>query len=168
MHGIFRKLLVLLAGALLLACDQQGQLLGEAGLNRLAKGISTEADVRMVMGQPDTVREEEGGARTLEYPTGPEGVRTWMFAIDRDGKLQDYEQVLTLQNFARIQPGLEREAVRRMLGKPGGVTQFRRQNEEVWEWRFVDGVDTRTFNVHFDIGSGKVKQTSITEVHTPG
>jgi hypothetical protein len=122
----------------------------------------------MVMGKPETVWEEEDGTRTLEYPKGPEGARTWMFIIDRHGKLQDYQQVLTMQNFARIQPGMPKDDVRRLLGKPGGIVQFRRKNEEVWDWRFLDGVDTKMFNVHFDMSTGKVTQTSISQHHIPG
>jgi len=168
MPATFRKFLLLVASLLLFACDQSGRPIEEAGLNRLGKGVSTEADVRMVMGQPHTVWEDDDGTRTLEYPKGPEGVRTWMFTIDRYGKMQDYRQVLTLENFSRIRPGMSQDDVRRMLGKPASVVQFRRKNEEVWDWRFLDGVDVKMFNVHFDIGSGKVTQTSMTQLHLPG
>lgn len=168
MPATVRKFLLLCASMLLLACDQQGRPIEEAGLNKLGKGVSSEADVRMVMGQPDTVWEEDDGSRILEYPKGPEGARTWMFSIDRFGKLQDYRQVLTRENFARIQQGMSRDEVRRLLGRPGGTVQFKRKNEEVWDWRFLDGVDVKIFNVHFDMGSGKVTQTSITEQHLPG
>ena len=91
-----------------------------------------------------------------------------MFTIAPDGKLRDYQQVLTQENFSRIQPGMSRDDVRRLLGQPGSVAQFKRKNEEVWDWRFLDGVETRMFNVHFDMSSGKVTQTSIMEVHLPG
>ena len=168
MQANFRKLLLVAASFLLFGCDQSGRPIEEPGLNKLGKGVSSEADVRMVMGKPETVWEEDDGTRTLEYPKGPEGPRTWMFIIDRHGKLLDYQQVLTPQNFARIQPGISRDDVRRMLGKPGNVAQFRRKNEEVWEWRFLDGVNTKMFNVHFDMGTGKVTQTSISEQHLPG
>lgn len=168
MYRHLHKLLLLAASIFLFACDQSGRPIEESGLNKLGKGVSSEADVRMVMGKPETVWEEEDGTRTLEYPKGPEGARTWMFIIDRHGKLQDYQQVLTMQNFARIQPGMPKDDVRRLLGKPGGVVQFRRKNEEVWDWRFLDGVDTKMFNVHFDMSTGKVTQTSISQHHIPG
>lgn len=158
---------IVFAGALA-ACDQQGQPVEQFGLDKLAKGVSSESDVRLVMGQPETVWEDDDGTRLLEYPKGPEGARTWVFTIDQYGKLQDYKQVLTEENFARIQPGMARDDVRRMLGKPRQVTQFKRKNEEVWDWRYLDGVTAKSFNVHFDITSGKVKQTSTTEDHFPG
>lgn len=146
--------------ALLSGCDQQGNFTEQVGLDRLAKGVSSEADVRLVMGQPETVYEEDDGSRSLQYPKGPEGARTWVFVIDKSGKLQDYKQVLTPENFARIQPGMSKDAVRRILGKPRTVVPFKMKNEEVWDWRYLDGVDTKFFNVHFNMSSGKVTQTS--------
>src|SRR5687768_9137809 len=152
----------LLAGLLALACllwlgacDRGGRPIQEFGLDKLAKGVSTESDVRGVMGQPDTVWEQEDGARTLEYPKGPEGVRTWMFDIDRSGKLSDYRQVLSEATFGAIRPGMSRDEVRRMLGRPKSVAEYRLKNEEVWDWRYHDPTNTpRFFNVHFDKGTG--------------
>lgn len=159
-----RRIMFLLGISMLsLACNRQGQPIEEFGLDKLAKGISSEADVRMLMGQPDTVWEENDGRRTLEYPKGPEGVRTWFFYIDRNGKLQDYQQVLNDENFARIKTGMSKDEVRRMLGRSRTVVQFKRKNEEVWDWRYLSGGTMRFFNVHFDITSGKVTQTSSSD-----
>lgn len=143
------------------ACDRNGNPIQEFGLDKLAKGVSTESDVRGVMGQPNTVWEQDDGARTLEYPKGPEGARTWMFDIDRDGKLKDYRQVLSEANFGTIRPGMSRDEVRRMLGRPKSVAEYRLKNEEVWDWRYLDPTNTpRFFNVHFDKATGRVTQTS--------
>jgi outer membrane protein assembly factor BamE (lipoprotein component of BamABCDE complex) len=160
-----RSLILLLAGLLLFGCDKQGRPIEEFGLDKLERGVSTEGDVRSVMGQPEIVREEESGERTLEYPKGPEGVRTWFFTIGKDGKLRDYKQVLTEENFARIKPGLSKDEVRRMLGKPRSVVQFKLKNEEVWDWRYLDRQmqTPRFFNVHFDMTSGKVTGTSSSD-----
>jgi outer membrane protein assembly factor BamE (lipoprotein component of BamABCDE complex) len=153
--------LALLVGAVLLfGCDKNGNPIQEFGLDKLEKGVSTEGDVRTVMGQPDTVREETDGSRTLEYPKGPEGARTWMFVIDSSGKLRDYMQVLTEENFARIAPGMSKEEVRRRLGRPRSVVPFPRMNEEVWDWRYLSGTSARLFNVHFDMTTGQVKRLS--------
>lgn len=154
----------LCAAILMLAgCDNQGRPVEEAGLDRLAKGISSESDVRMVMGHPEVVWEDESGRRTLQYPKGPEGARTWSFVIDRDGKLQDYEQILTPENFARVSPGMSKQEVRQLLGKPKSIVQFRLKKEEVWDWKYLDGSATKFFNVHFDIETGKVSRTSTSE-----
>lgn len=165
MKRTIRYLVLLLSSLAAFACDKQGRPIEEFGLDKLAKGISSESDVRMVMGQPETVREESDGSRTLEYPKGPEGARTWMFTIDRDGKMQDYRQVLTQETFARIQPGMSKDEVRRMLGKPRTVVQYKLKNEEAWDWRYLPspGTDARFFNVHFDMDTGKVTQTSSSD-----
>jgi outer membrane protein assembly factor BamE (lipoprotein component of BamABCDE complex) len=150
--------LLLLAG-----CDREGKPIEQFGLDRLARGVSTEAEVRMVMGAPDTVREEPDGSRTLEFPKGPSGHRTWMFVIGKDGKLSDYRQVLTEEVFATVNSSMSRDDVRRLLGKPRSVMQFKQKNEEVWEWLYLDGNKPRAFNVHFDIGTGKVRRTSSSD-----
>lgn len=145
-------------------CDREGRPLQEAGLDRLAKGVSTEAEVRMVMGPPDSAWQESDGSHILQYPKGPEGGRTWQFVIDPSGKLRDYEQILTERNFARITPGMTREQVRRILGRPKSVVPFQRKNEEVWDWRYlVDTGGTRFFNVHFDLRTGNVVRTSTSD-----
>jgi outer membrane protein assembly factor BamE (lipoprotein component of BamABCDE complex) len=160
-----RHAILLASTFLAFACDKQGRPIEEFGLDKLAKGISSESDVRMVMGQPDTVWEEEDGSRTLEYPKGPEGVRTWVFTIDNTGKMQDYRQVLTEENFARIRPGMSKDEVRRMLGKPRTIAQYKLKNEEAWDWRYRPSTspDPRFFNVHFDMGSGRVTYTSSSD-----
>jgi outer membrane protein assembly factor BamE (lipoprotein component of BamABCDE complex) len=146
------------------ACDRQGRPVQELGLDKLAKGVSTESDVRMIMGQPEIVWEEEDGSRRLEYPRGPAGHRTWFFVIGKDGKLKEYEQVLTEENFANIKPGMSKDTVRRMLGKPRSMVQFKLKNEEVWDWLYLQSGNTsRLFNVHFDIDSGKVTRTSSSD-----
>lgn len=164
MIRLLRYLLLLGASLLALACGKQGRPIEEFGLDRLTKGVSTEGDVRNVMGEPDTVRDEGDGSRTLEYPKGPEGARTWFFHIDSTGKLQDYQQVLTDENFARVRNGMSREEVRRMFGRPRTIMQFKLKNEEVWDWRYRSNGTPRFFNVHFDISSGKVVRTSSSDV----
>jgi hypothetical protein len=117
----------------------------------------------MVMGRPEIVLEEENGERTLQYPKGPEGARTWEFTIDKAGSLKDYRQLLTEANFARITPGISKDEVRRLLGKPRSIAQYKLKNEEAWDWRYLNGATTRLFNVHFDMSTGKVTQTSTSD-----
>lgn len=157
---------LLAAGAAVLGmgCDRNGNPIEEFGLDKLSKGVSTEADVRGAMGQPDSVRADGAGGLILEYPKGPQGVRTWMFHIGVDGKLSDYQQVLTDANFDKIQPGMTREAVRNLLGRPRTVVPFERKGEEVWDWKYQHVHEQRLFNVHFDLASGKVVRVSISEI----
>lgn len=153
--ALFTLLVLLTAG-----CDRQGRPVEEFGLDKLEKGISSESDVRMVMGKPETVWEEEDGTRALQYPKGPEGVRTWEFVIDKSGTLKDYRQLLTEDSFARIKAGMTRDEVRRLLGKPRTVVQYKLKNEEAWDWRYQATTEPRFFSVHFDVTSGRVTRTS--------
>lgn len=151
----------LISALFLAGCDKQGQPIEQFGLDKLAKGISTEGDVRAVMGPPDTVWEEEDGARIMEYPKGPEGARSWMFRIDPNGKMQDYHQALTAENFAKVQPGMTKGDVRWLLGKPRSVVPYKLSGEEVWDWRYLaTNPGRQLFNVHFDMQTGKVKRVS--------
>lgn len=163
MAGYLHRIVFFCAVLLAAACDRQGRPVEEFGLDKLAKGISSESDVRMVMGQPETVWEEEDGSRALQYPKGPEGVRTWEFVIDKNGTLKDYRQLLTQDTFAQIKPGMSKDEVRRLLGKPRSIQQYKLKNEEAWDWRYQSGTDTRFFNVHFDMSTGKVTQTSSSD-----
>lgn len=163
MRALIRYVIAMVAMLLTFGCDQQGRPIGELGLDRLAKGVSSEGDVRAIMGTPETVWEEDDGTRMLQYPKGPEGARTWEFLIDSAGKLVDYQQILTEERFSRIKPGMGKDEVRRMLGKPRSIVEFKLKNEEVWDWLYQAATAPRLFNVHFDMTSGKVTRTSTSE-----
>ena len=176
-NGLGRRLAIAVLSSSILGlqgCDQQGferamkQLrdfwIAVKSDGELFKGVevgaSTEDDVRRQAGAPETVRETAQGGRRLEYPRGPEGATTWMVTIGAEGKVAKIEQVLTAENFARVRPGMDREAIRHLLGKPTRVHAFALKSEEVWSYRWWE---TRTergiFNVHFD-PSGVVATTS--------
>lgn len=162
MNNFLRALFSFVCGLLMFGCN--GRVVEDFGLEKLSKGISTEADVRSAMGEPAMIWPEDNGTRTLEYPKGPEGHRTFMVNLDAQGIFQAYTQVLTQQNFATIKAGMSRDQVRRILGKPRTIVKFGLKNEEVWDWRYLEGPTTeRFFNVHFDANSGTVTQTSVTD-----
>lgn len=157
---MIRSILCFLLSLLLFGCDKDGKPLQEPGLDRLERGVSSEGDVRAVMGKPDRVYEESDGGRALQYPKGPEGNRTWEFRLDRNGILVDYRQLLTEENFARIKPGMTRDEVLRILGRERTMARYARKNEEVLDWRYLSPFGDRFFNVHFDMATGRVTGTS--------
>ncbi|GIZ50095.1 outer membrane protein assembly factor BamE [Noviherbaspirillum aridicola] len=157
---MIRSILCFMLSLLLFGCDKDGNLLQEPGLDRLQRGVSSEGDVRSVMGAPDRVYEDSDGTRALQYPKGPAGTRTWEFLIGRDGRLVDYRQLLTEENFARIKPGMTREEVHRILGRERKIERYARKNEEVLDWRYLSPFGEQFFNVHFDISTGRVTGTS--------
>jgi len=59
---------------------------------------------------------------------------------------------LASKDFAAIKPAETTKAdVERMLGKPLLVTVFRNLNEEVWDYRYVEGAMPYAAEVHFDM-----------------
>jgi len=88
-----------------------------------------------------------------------------MLTLGPDGILKSMEQVLTPENFARVQPGMTRAQIRRLLGRPASVQLFERQQEEVWEWKEqtpLPSSDMR-FNVYFS-NTGEVTRTGRHEI----
>ena len=119
----------------LTACDPQR-------ISELKEGVSTEADVRDRFGAPENVWDEPGGARTFEYNRQPAGQVNYMITIGADGRMTALQQVLTQGNFARVQPGMGMDAVRRLLGKPAKVTRYALKQETEWEWRWMQPPNT--------------------------
>lgn len=138
----------------LVGCDPQK-------VSELEEDISTEADVRSRFGEPADVYMEPNGDRTLEYPRQPAGHANYMITIGRNGKMTSLRQVLNSANLAKVVPGLDRDQVRRMLGRPAKVQAYSLKEEEVWDWRFADGPEIKIFSVTFD-KSGQVVSTGIT------
>ena len=135
---------VLGAALALSACDPQA-------ISELEEGVSTEADVVQRFGQPERVWPEAGGAKTYEYNRQPEGLRNYMITIGADGKMSALRQVLTPDNFARVQPGMGVEDVRRMLGKPARQQALPLKHEVVWTWKFLQPPsETKAFSVSFN------------------
>ena len=140
---------------MLLGCDSQR-------VAELEVGVSTETDVRARFGNPVAIYEEANGDRTLEYPRQPAGQTNYMISIAPDGKLSSLRQVLTTANFERVVPGTSKEQIRRLLGLPARTQFYKLKNEEVWDWRFVDGHEAKVFSATFDSG-GSVVGTGIAQ-----
>jgi hypothetical protein len=151
---------LLCAAVLASACDPQK-------IAKLEEGVSTEDDVRAQFGEPEAVYEEADGARTFEYARQPEGQKNYMITIGTDGRMTALRQVLRPDVFTRIEPGMDKQNVRRLIGRAASMRVFELKNEEVWEWRFLDGAESKRFAVTFDTG-GKVVGTAITADNAEG
>jgi hypothetical protein len=144
-------------------------LMGLAGCDpqriaELEEGVATEADVRARFGQPEKIWDASDmastpqpgaaavpGARTFEYNRQPEGKVNYMITIGPDGKMSALRQVLSPQNFARVQPGMSMEQVRKMLGKPMKITPYPLKRETHYDWRYLNPPNTTMiFSVAFD------------------
>ena len=125
---VFMGLLASVMG--LLGCDPQR-------IQELEEGVSTEADVRAKFGEPEKVWDGANGVRIFEYNRQPAGHRNYMISIGLDGKMAALRQVLTPQNFAKVQPGMMMEDVRKMLGKPAKVVPYELKKETYYNWRYL-------------------------------
>jgi SmpA / OmlA family len=131
--GLFKKVVVLglLASLLGLAgCDPQR-------ISELEEGVSSEADVRARFGEPERVWDGANGVRIFEYNRQPAGHKNYMISIGTDGKMASLRQVLTPENFAKVQPGMMMEDVRKMLGKPMKVMPYELKQETYYNYRYL-------------------------------
>lgn len=157
--------LLLAAAALLSACDSQR-------IEKLEEGLSSEADVRKQFGDPVTITEKADGTKVMEYPRQPEGSTNYLITIAADGKMSALRQLLTPANFAKVQPGQSQDELRKLLGKPAKKHSYAmKPDEEVWDWRFMDGQVRKVFAVTF--GADKTVLRSETgedqrDTHTGG
>jgi hypothetical protein len=131
------------ASLLLAGCDPHR-------ISELEEGVATEADIRARFGQPERVWDGPGGARTLEFNRQPAGQQNYMITVGPDGRMTALRQVLAPANFARVQPGMMMEEVRRLLGKPARTMTYALKNESAWDWRFLAPPNTAlVFTVWF-------------------
>lgn len=145
----------LLIGLAVTACDSQR-------IAELEEGVATEADVRAKFGEPTVVYKDDNGARTFEYTRQPQGHRNYMITIGGDGKMTALRQVLKADTFAKVTTDLDKAQVRRLLGQPAKTIIYPlKPNEEHWDWRYMDGTQSRWFTVTFD-ANGRVLRTAST------
>jgi outer membrane protein assembly factor BamE (lipoprotein component of BamABCDE complex) len=171
------------AASLLGGCDQQQS---EEAMNKLTAffnsvkpdelllkdlkpGVTTEAQIRDQMGKPETERTFTDGSKRFEYPRGPAGTTTWFVDLDSNGRFVSATQVLTAANIAKVRPGMTQDEVRRLLGKPTTIAEYRLKKERVWSWHWLeDGVNRDAmFNAHFG-PDGTVVTTSRSEAEGGG
>ncbi|MEJ7929103.1 outer membrane protein assembly factor BamE [Ramlibacter sp. AN1015] len=146
---------------LLTGCDPQR-------ISELEEGVSTEADVRARFGAPEAIWEAPGGGYTLEYNRNPAGHQNYMITIGPDGRMSALRQVLHPGNFARVQPGMSMEEVRRMLGRPARQQSVPLRGETAWDWRWMDPPNaSMLFTVWFDRDLRVVRSQSRPDNEAP-
>jgi len=95
-----------------------------------------EADLRQRWGAPTDTHVLPDGGRRLEYATGPMGRSTWMIDLGADGRVRQARQVLSPESLWALPVGtLDRQALRRELGRPGEVRGVH-GGGETWFWRY--------------------------------
>ena len=154
------KLSVWLRGLVVFSTLLVSACAGYSGSN-LKPGVSTLPEVLASMGEPAMVWKNPDGSEQLAYPRGPAGTQTFMVHLGPDGKLQRVEKVLDGSQFHRIQPGMSKDEVLRILGpSAASSTQFyARRNELAWSWLFCSNNAEEFFDVMFDDATGIVRST---------
>ncbi|NMG75641.1 outer membrane protein assembly factor BamE [Aromatoleum diolicum] len=140
-------------------------LLGSCASMRQMRPLANEAEALAVHGEPVMRWKNDDGTTTLEYSTQPYGDTTLMVTVDASGIVVRQENALAYENLVRVERGMTREQVSRLLGRHRSVQTFSLSGEEVWDWNiYNDGPGIYTlFNVHFI--DGKVVRTSRTYVY---
>lgn len=136
---------------------------GYSGSN-LKPGVSMLPEVIALMGEPAMVWKNPDRSQQLAYPRGPQSTQTFMAYVGPDGKLQRIEQVLDMSHFARIQAGMSKDEVLRVLGPSGSMwTQFyTRSNQLAWSWLFCNSWNAQEFfDVMFDASTKIVRSTGM-------
>jgi outer membrane protein assembly factor BamE (lipoprotein component of BamABCDE complex) len=157
MTNTLKRLLILFSiCAAMVGCDAVQR-------QELQVGASKDA-VKAQMGQPDTVWKEADGRELWDYPRGPEGTETLRMTISPDGVLKDILNTLTESNFSQIQNGMNKEQVRRLLGRPGFQKQYGNNRAgNTWEWKYMRDRNTpMLFAIEFD-GNGIVTGKGSTD-----
>ncbi|MFT4190141.1 MAG: outer membrane protein assembly factor BamE [Comamonas sp.] len=156
-HGgwLLAGLVALAAAVVLAGCDDRR-------IAKLEEGVSTEADVRAAMGEPERVWPEADGSQTLEYNRQPTGHRNFMITIGPQGRMTALVQVLTPERFALARPGMDESALRRLYGKPARVIPYVLKGETDWVWHYLeDGNRSHSFTASFG-PDGRLLRTART------
>jgi len=115
-------------------------------------------EVQAHFGAPNSIWKNADGSEVWEYPRGRTGVQRFMIAIGPDRTVRSVNQVLTEAYFSKVQIGMSRDDVHRLLGTPREIVNFERRNEEVWTWPYLQFSGYMLFHVHFDRSSGIVER----------
>jgi hypothetical protein len=117
----------------------------------LRPGVSTEAEVRGVMGRPAVEFLDGDGTKHLTYPRGPLGTQTYVADVRADGVLAAVRPVLNDDTFNAIRPGMTRDEILRLIGPPGDAMSFALSGQDAWDYRYTDTWGYRAvFSVTFD------------------
>jgi len=125
-------------------------------------------EIQSKFGAPGTVWKNPDGSEVWEYPLGPLGVQTYMIAMGSNQAVREVRQVLSEEYLDKVQAGMSRDEVRRLIGKPREIAFFPARDEEVWTWRIQEfHFRYRRFHALFDRTTGIVRSTMTIDEERP-
>ena len=128
---------------------------GCANFSSIAPGDSAQSVTDRV-GKPVTVWKNSDGSELWQYPQGYYAVQCFMLTIGPDQRVEEIHQARSDLYFSKVQAGMSREDVHRLLGQPRETWYFPSRDEELWAWRYYE-TTYRFFNVLFDRTKGTVR-----------
>jgi hypothetical protein len=128
---------------------------GCAGFSGIAPGDS-EVVVGEKVGAPTTVWKNPDGSELWQYPQGYYATQTFILTLGPDRRVREVHQVLSEPYFSKVQTGMSRDDVYRLLGRPREIWYFGARDEESWTWRYYE-TTYMFFNVLFDRTQGTVR-----------
>lgn len=111
----------------------------------------SEQDVIAKRGVPAD-RYQDGDQVLLQYPGGMYGQYSYMARLGPDGRLINFEQVLTLEKFGQIKINeSNKHHVLKTVGRPSETSWLSLPQLEVWSYRYREsGVWNSIMHIHFD------------------
>ena len=112
-----------------------------------------ESELVGIRGKPDA-EYLDGDIKTLEWTAPATGQYTYMARIAPDGRMVSDEQVLTVERFSSLKPGISTKYdVLRTVGHPNRLESeyLSLPESEVWAYRYKEeGVWNSMMSIHFD------------------
>lgn len=94
---------------------------------------ATEAQLLAALGAADRVHRLPDGGRRLEYARYAFDQLVYMVDVDANGRVAAVRQVRTMENFARLRPGIDDQAAAlREFGRPWAVERYALSGLTAW------------------------------------
>ena len=144
----------------LIAVALSASLLSGCASMQFPQPGSSEAEVIAICGKPFHEM-RDGDIHILEWTANNYNQYTYMAKIGPDGKLVSFEQVLTVEKFSTLKPGVSTKAdVLKTVGHPNPFESefLPLTGTEVWTYRYREnGVWDSMMHIHFN-PDGTVKR----------
>jgi hypothetical protein len=118
---------------------------------RVGSGVTpgmAPAEVTRVAGKPFTEGRLEGGEPFWDYTLQPSGYYTFRVVFGPDGNVREVRNLMTMQNFLNLKPGMSQADVERVLGQA-------RMRETYWQgtysvsYRFMEATTFMLMTAEF-------------------
>ena len=110
-------------------------------------GVTTVDELRRLAGEPRARIDHAGGGATLYYSHQPYGRQNYAVRITSGSIVGSVENLLTVNNFAKLRVNESTASeVRALLGPPNMTDRVERKGHVAWEyWAWLDSVPMRVW-----------------------